>query len=57
MKFWANLWPLVREALRDALCIGGIALIGYGVHQMYPPAAFIVVGIIILALGLLGSVK
>jgi len=37
--------------LRDAFVFGGIALVGYGVHAIYPPAAFIVVGLAVFWIG------
>ena len=35
--------------LDDLLAIGGVALIGYGVYQVLPPIAFIVVGALLIA--------
>lgn len=29
---------------RDALCFGGLAFVGYGLLQVYPPAAWCTVG-------------
>lgn len=38
--------------IRDAFVFGGIAMLGYGLYQIYPPAAWIAVGGIIFLLGL-----
>lgn len=35
-------------ALSDVLALIGVVLIGAGIWQIYPPAAFIVVGLILL---------
>jgi hypothetical protein len=37
--------------LRDAFAFGGLAMIGYGLFSIYPPAAWIVVGGILLWIG------
>lgn len=37
--------------LRDAFTFGGLALVGYGLHAIYPPAAFIVVGTALFWIG------
>lgn len=34
------------------LVVGGIGLVGYGVWQIYPPAAYITVGAALVAAGL-----
>lgn len=48
--------PLPRQVaaligLRDAFTFGGLALVGYGLHVIYPPAAFIVVGAALFWIG------
>lgn len=40
------------EYLDDVLVIVGTALVGVGVWLIYPPAALIVVGAVMLAIGL-----
>jgi len=40
--------------LRDAFAIVGLLMLGYGIAQIYPPAAWITVGTVLLALGLRG---
>ena len=40
------------EYLDDVLVIVGTALVGVGVWLIYPPAALIVVGAVLLAIGL-----
>jgi hypothetical protein len=44
---------LVAEQLelRDVLAFGGLALFGYGVHCIYPPAAWILCGAVLFWLG------
>lgn len=37
--------------LRDAFVFGGIALVGYGIGQIYAPAAYIVIGGVLFWLG------
>jgi hypothetical protein len=37
--------------MRDAFVFGGLGLIGYGIAQVYPPAAYIVVGVVLFWLG------
>ena len=37
--------------LRDAFVFGGIACIWYGLNCVYPPSAWIVVGVVFLYLG------
>ena len=49
---WPRLrWPKV--AVDDALVLVGVLLVGYGVWLLFEPAAYIVVGVACLALGLL----
>lgn len=38
---------------RDTFLFGGIAAMGFGVYQIYPPSAFVLVGGCFIALGLL----
>lgn len=42
----------LREILPDALLLVGLAIIAYGVWMIYPPAAWIVAGIGVMAYGL-----
>jgi hypothetical protein len=49
-KFALNL--LAALDLRDAFVFGGIGLVGYGIGQIYVPAAQIVVGCVIFWLGI-----
>lgn len=37
--------------LRDVLAFGGLAVMCYGLHLVYPPAAFIVGGGVMVKLG------
>lgn len=39
--------------LKDVFLFGGIGSAGYGIYQIYPPSAYIVVGGCFIALGLL----
>lgn len=34
--------------LRDATALSGLALLGYGLHCVYPPACWMVVGAILI---------
>ena len=43
-----------REEVRDASALAGVALIGAGLWWMYPPAALIVVGAMVLLAALWG---
>ncbi len=36
----------------DLLIFGGMAMLFYGLHQAYPPAAYVVVGAALIFLGL-----
>lgn len=38
--------------IRDLFCFGGLAMVGYGTHQIYPPAAWIVVGVVLYWIGI-----
>jgi len=37
--------------LRDLFCFGGLGLLAYGLHLVYPPAAYIAPGAILLWMG------
>lgn len=52
----AHLGRFVPE-LRDVLVLVGLALLATGTAMIYPPAAFILVGAVLLALGLFGVPK
>lgn len=41
--------------LRDAMLFAGIGLLGYGLYDIYPPAAFIVPGAIFVAVATFGA--
>jgi hypothetical protein len=41
--------------LRDAMLFGGVSLLGFGLYQVYQPAAFIVPGAIFVAVATLGT--
>ncbi len=43
----------LRKYLDDFLALAGGALITVGVWQIYPPAAWIVAGVMLIALGVL----
>jgi hypothetical protein len=38
--------------LRDVFTFGGMGLLGFGLYMVYPPATFIILGLICLYLGL-----
>lgn len=48
----AKQWKLPRLEIKDALVFGGLGMIGYGMWQIYPPSALIVVGGIFFVIGL-----
>jgi len=55
-KLAAQLGPRVKQLaaqidLRDVFVFGGLAMVGYGVHCIYPPAAWIVVGTVLFWVG------
>lgn len=37
--------------LRDAIAFGGLGMVGFGLHLIYPPAAYIVCGAVLFWLG------
>lgn len=37
--------------LRDVIAFGGLGLLGYGLHAIYPPAAFVTVGSLLFWIG------
>lgn len=39
--------------IRDVFLFGGIASAGYGIYQIYPPSAYVVVGGCFIVLGIL----
>lgn len=41
--------------ISDALTIAGLGALAYGLHAVYPPAAWIVTGAILLLVGLAGG--
>lgn len=58
----ADVWRAARRAasrididLQDAFVFGGLGCVGYGLHAIYPPAAWIVVGAALFWLGIRGS--
>lgn len=42
-------WPF---DLRDALTFGGLASLAFGLWQVFPPAAYVVVGAVLVGIGL-----
>ena len=38
--------------IEDLLAFGGIALVGFGAYQIYPPAALIIVGLSFIAVSI-----
>jgi hypothetical protein len=40
--------------IRDRFCFGGLAMVGYGAHTIYPPAGWIVVGVVLYWIGIRG---
>lgn len=57
MAWGAALVRLARGlvGLRDAFVFGGLACLAYGISQVYPPAAWMVVGLVLMLLGLRAS--
>ena len=49
-------WPIGIDR-NDVVFILSVAAVGYGVWELYQYAAFIVVGVLFLALSLLGRFK
>lgn len=50
--------PTPREPIvdvRDALGIIGLGLLGYGCWLIYPPAAFIVPGVVLVGVAIFGT--
>lgn len=41
--------------LRDAMLFAGVGLLGYGLNDIYPPAAYIVPGAIFVAVATFGA--
>lgn len=39
----------------DLLFAGGLGLLAYGLHQVYPPAAYVAAGMILLGVAALGA--
>ena len=37
--------------LRDVLCFGGLAMLGYGLYLVYPPACWVVIGGVLHLMG------
>lgn len=46
---------LVREIAIDGSLVGGVGLIAVGTWQLSPPAAFIAVGVMLIAAGINGA--
>jgi len=46
---------VTKPDIKDAAVFVGLAGIGYGCWLIYPPIMFIVVGILIFAIGISGS--
>ncbi len=48
-----NLIESIAKAidLSDLFAFGGLACLGYGLHAVYPPAAWIVIGAILFRIG------
>jgi hypothetical protein len=56
---WDRLGPILNQILesgtpdlRDYFVFGGIASVGYGTYQIYPPAAWIIVGCVFFWIGI-----
>ena len=48
----AALSALLRNVeLRDVLCFGGLAMLGYGLYLVYPPACWVVIGGVLHLMG------
>ena len=45
----------LRGLLLDAMAVAGLGLVGAGIWQIYPPAAEVVVGLVLLAGGIWGT--
>lgn len=48
---------VLAASLPDAAAVIGAALLAYGVGQVYPPAAWVVAGVLLLAAGLTGVLR
>ena len=50
---WRQIWTGLRNALdtRDVFVFGGLAALAYGIAQVHVPAAWIVCGALMLAIG------
>lgn len=47
----AKLFAIAPSYLGDLMILAGAGVLVYGVHQVYPPAAWIVAGIILVTVG------
>jgi hypothetical protein len=45
----------VKPDVWDIVTIAGLAALTYGLHQVYPPAAWIVVGLMVMVFGIRGA--
>lgn len=52
-----NLKSIAAEWWPDALMVAGAASISYGSGMIYPPAAWIVGGVFVILIGILGGRK
>ena len=50
----SNLWSYRRAAVVDATSLSGIGLVVYGVSMIYLPAAYILAGLALVGLSVLG---
>lgn len=48
---------MLRSLLDDAFIFGGVGLISYGAWMVFEPLAFVVPGVAMLAIGILGGAR
>jgi hypothetical protein len=41
----------------DSLVAAGVLLLAYGIFQIYPPASFIISGVVLGVLGMIGAIS
>lgn len=45
------------QYVRDALALLGTGLLAYGAHEVYPPAGFMVGGVVLLVVSVVGTLR
>jgi hypothetical protein len=54
-KIGMKLSKIIPALLNPAVFIGGLVLLSIGIYKIYPPAMFVAVGIILMAISLFGD--